>query len=179
MKDLAPNGAVADMGVGTTDWRRVIEAAGLQIAYLIDDFLPGSANSTVLKDPDKSLAMRPASQPIAVHDLMPLTSGLNYAISGGGPAIDALKSEWIVALTLNRKTDALLKPIRPASLQQFASRVALTGLVADPGTRFHYSMSLDVLAAVLEKAAGGAVRNLRRKTPVQAAGYAIHLLASA
>ena len=38
MKDLAPNGAVTDMGKGTTDWRRVIEAAGPQIAYYIYEF---------------------------------------------------------------------------------------------------------------------------------------------
>lgn len=38
MKDMAPNAAVADMGAGTTDWRRVIEAAGPQIAYYIYEF---------------------------------------------------------------------------------------------------------------------------------------------
>jgi sugar phosphate isomerase/epimerase len=38
MKDLAPNGAVTDMGAGTTDWRRVVEAAGPQIAYYIYEF---------------------------------------------------------------------------------------------------------------------------------------------
>lgn len=38
MKNLAANGAVTDMGVGTTDWRRVIEAAGPQIAYYIYEF---------------------------------------------------------------------------------------------------------------------------------------------
>lgn len=38
MKDLAANGAGTDMGAGTTDWRRVIEAAGPQIAYYIYEF---------------------------------------------------------------------------------------------------------------------------------------------
>lgn len=38
MKDLAPNGAVTDMGAGTTDWRRVVEAAGPQIAYYVYEF---------------------------------------------------------------------------------------------------------------------------------------------
>lgn len=38
MKDLAANGAVTDMGAGTTDWRRVIEAAGPQIAYYVYEF---------------------------------------------------------------------------------------------------------------------------------------------
>lgn len=38
MKDLAPNGAVTDLGAGTTDWRRVIEAAGPQIAYYVYEF---------------------------------------------------------------------------------------------------------------------------------------------
>ncbi len=38
MKEMAPNAAVADMGAGTTDWRRVVEAAGPQIAYYIYEF---------------------------------------------------------------------------------------------------------------------------------------------
>lgn len=38
MKDLAPNGAVADMGAGTTDWQRVIDAAGPQIAYYVYEY---------------------------------------------------------------------------------------------------------------------------------------------
>lgn len=38
MKDLAPNGAIAHMGMGTTDWRRVVEAAGPQIAYYIYEY---------------------------------------------------------------------------------------------------------------------------------------------
>lgn len=38
MKDLAANGAVTDLGTGTTDWQRVIKAAGPQIAYYIYEF---------------------------------------------------------------------------------------------------------------------------------------------
>lgn len=38
MKDLAANGAVTDMGHGTTDWRRIVEAAGPQIAYYIFEY---------------------------------------------------------------------------------------------------------------------------------------------
>jgi len=38
MKDLSATGSVTDMGAGTTDWRRVIEAAGPQVAYYIYEF---------------------------------------------------------------------------------------------------------------------------------------------
>lgn len=38
MKDYAANGAVADLGRGTIDWRRVVKAAGPQIGYYIYEY---------------------------------------------------------------------------------------------------------------------------------------------
>jgi sugar phosphate isomerase/epimerase len=38
VKDTAPDGKIADLGRGTTDWRRLIAAAGPQVAYYIWEF---------------------------------------------------------------------------------------------------------------------------------------------
>ena len=38
IKDTAPDGKIADLGRGTTDWRRLIAAAGPQIAYYLWEF---------------------------------------------------------------------------------------------------------------------------------------------
>lgn len=38
MKDMAGNGAITDLGAGTTDWRRVVDAAGPSIQYYIFEF---------------------------------------------------------------------------------------------------------------------------------------------
>jgi CubicO group peptidase (beta-lactamase class C family) len=56
--------------------------------------------------------------------------------------------------TSGRAEEAKLRPLRAPTLQEFARRAARSGLLFDPGKAFAYSMSLDVLAAVIEKAAG-------------------------
>jgi sugar phosphate isomerase/epimerase len=38
MKDMAPSGAVADLGHGTTNWHEVIDAAGPAVRYYIYEF---------------------------------------------------------------------------------------------------------------------------------------------
>jgi CubicO group peptidase (beta-lactamase class C family) len=55
------------------------------------------------------------------------------------------------------QVEAKVRPTRPASLQQFAERVATLPLIAEPGTKWSYSIGLDVLAAVVE-GVGHAVR---------------------
>ena len=38
VKDSAPDGAITDLGRGTTDWAKVFEAAGPQIRYYIWEY---------------------------------------------------------------------------------------------------------------------------------------------
>lgn len=38
VKDTAPGGEIADLGRGTTDWRRIVSAAGPQVAYYLWEF---------------------------------------------------------------------------------------------------------------------------------------------
>lgn len=132
----------------------LVDDGKLHLDQPISDLLPEFSSSRVLIDPAKSLDTRPATRPITVRDLMTHTSGLNYGIMGEGPVIDALKRAGVVPFALNRDAEAGMRPLRPTSLQEFARRAAETGLVADPGTRFSYSMGLDVLAAVVEEASG-------------------------
>ena len=47
-----------------------------------------------------------------------------------------------------------MRPLRPTTLAEFARRAGRSPLVADPETKWSYSMGLDVLAAVVEKASG-------------------------
>ncbi len=51
----------------------------------------------------------------------------------------------------NAQVEAKVARPRPATLQQFAERAATAPLIAETGTRWSYSMGLDVLAAVVEK----------------------------
>ena len=54
----------------------------------------------------------------------------------------------------NAQEEAALRPKRPANLQQFAERVATLPLIAEPGTKWSYSIGLDVMGRVIEVALG-------------------------
>ena len=47
-----------------------------------------------------------------------------------------------------------MRQTRPATLADFANRVAQAPLIAQPGTKWSYSIGLDVMGAVIEKASG-------------------------
>lgn len=132
----------------------LVDEGKLRLDQPVGDFIPSFKQSRVLVEPSKSLATRPASRPVTVRDLMTHSSGLNYGIAAAGPAAEALKKDGLLPYMFNRAGETELRPLRPATLQAFAERAGHAGLVADPGQKFSYSMGLDVLAAVIERAAG-------------------------
>lgn len=86
--------------------------------------------------PTEQSELRPAKNPILIHDLMSMTAGLSY--------------------------DVEAKPIRElaeatnaqASTRQIVGAIAKMPLLYEPGTRYCYSLGHDVLAAVIEVVAG-------------------------
>ncbi|WP_250638203.1 serine hydrolase domain-containing protein [Sphingomonas melonis] len=55
---------------------------------------------------------------------------------------------------MNTRIEAAARRTRPATLADFADRVATIPLVYQPGTRWHYSIGLDVMGRVIEVASG-------------------------
>lgn len=132
----------------------LIEEGKLKLDQPISDFFPGYKHMKVLVDPDKDLAARPARTQITVRHLMTHTAGLGYTIVTKGPLLKEYERLGITPYTADAKSEAQLRPIRPKSLSEFAERVATLPLIAEPGTKWSYSIGLDVLAAVIEKASG-------------------------
>lgn len=132
----------------------LIEQGKLKLDQPISDFLPGFKKMTVLVNPDKDLTTRPATKPITVRELMTHTAGLGYTIVTKGPLLKEYERLGITPFTSDAKTEAQLRQARPKTLQQFADRVATLPLIAEPGTKWSYSIGLDVLGAVIEKASG-------------------------
>jgi CubicO group peptidase (beta-lactamase class C family) len=132
----------------------LVEEGKLRLDQPVSDFFPGFAHMRVLTDPDRSLASRPATRPITIRNLLTHTAGLGYGIVTKGPLLHEYERLGIMPYTLDPRTEAQLKAVRPKSLDEFARRVATLPLIADPGTRWSYSIGLDVMGAVIEKAAG-------------------------
>lgn len=120
----------------------------------VSDFFPEFAGARVLSDPAKGTATVPATRSMTIRELMTHTSGLNYAILADTPARKDLQAQGVVPLQVNAVVEARARPLRAPTLLDFAARAGRAPLVADPGTAWNYSMGLDVLAAVVEKAGG-------------------------
>ena len=128
----------------------LVEDGKLRLDQPISDFIPAFANMRVVDNPAASLASHPATQPITVRHLLTHSSGLTYQIIGDGP----LPQEYKRLGLLGGRADAEGSKPQPSSLAEFAERVASVPLLAEPGTEWHYSISLDVLGRVIEVASG-------------------------
>ncbi len=132
----------------------LVEDGKLKLDQPIHELIPAFRDMKVLTDPENSLASRPAARPITVRHLMTHTAGLGYSIVTTGP----LKAEYerlgIVPGAIEPKTEAQAVTVRPKSLEEFANRLATLPLIADPGTKWSYSIGLDLLPRVIEVASG-------------------------
>ena len=134
----------------------LIEDGKLGLDQPIAEILPAYADMRVQKTYDGSLTdLEPARRPITVRHLLTHTAGLGYGIIQKGPIKAAYEEAGLIpgqvsklplAAALSRGT-----PVR--SLEKFADGLAKFPLVAQPGTRWSYSVGLDLLARVIEVAA--------------------------
>ena len=132
----------------------LIEEGKLRLDQPISDFFPGFRNMKVLTSPDTSLASVPADRPITVRNLLTHTAGLGYNIITKGPLLKEYERLGILPGAVNAQSEVQARTVRPASLSQFAERVSTLPLIAQPGTKWSYSIGLDVMGAVIEKASG-------------------------
>ncbi len=132
----------------------LVEQGKLKLDQPISDFIPAFKNMTVLVDPMKDLTARPATTPITVRHLMTHTAGLGYTIITQGPLLKEYERQGITPFSANAQVETQLRLVRPKSLEEFANRVAKLPLIAEPGTKWSYSIGLDVLGRVVEVASG-------------------------
>lgn len=132
----------------------LIEEGKLSLDQPISDFIPAFRTMRVLTDPANGLATRPAARAITVRHLLTHTSGLTYNFLARGPIAAEYQRKGINPATVSRQAEPGARAARPATLAAFADAVAGVPLIADPGTAWNYSISLDVLARVIEVAGG-------------------------
>lgn len=132
----------------------LVEDGKLKLDQPISDFIPAFKSMKVLTDPGNSLASRPATTPITVRHLLTHTAGLGYTIVTKGPLLKEYERLGIVPAAVNAQAEVAMARARPKSLEEFANRVATLPLIAEPGTKWSYSIGLDVLGRVIEVASG-------------------------
>lgn len=134
----------------------LIEEGKLRLDQPIADFAPEFANMKVAIDPDKSLESRPAAGQITVRHLLTHTAGIGYAGIGKNKAItrELDRLGLIPAIVSTMPLPGLGGGPKVPDPDEFLRRTATVPLCFEPGKAWRYSMSLDVLGLIIQRAAG-------------------------
>ena len=134
----------------------LIEDGKMTLDQPIADFLPAFAKMQVQNTPDGSITdLRPAKTQITVRHLLTHTAGLGYNIIQKGPIKKAYDDNGIVGGQASRVTLPGFADVKAApSLAVMADRLAALPLIYEPGTKWSYSISLDLLGRVIEVVSG-------------------------
>jgi CubicO group peptidase (beta-lactamase class C family) len=126
----------------------LVEDGKLRLDQPVADILPAYANLQVLENG----VTRPARTQMRVSHLLTHTAGLGYAINAGTPLARLYMD---AGLRPGDPTPVRAgEPSRPASLEELGERLARLPLQADPGTAHSYSISIDLLGLVIQRASG-------------------------
>ncbi len=134
----------------------LIDEGKLRLDQPIADLMPKYARMQVQVTPDGSITeLKPAQTQITVRHLLTHTAGLGYSIIQKGPLKDAYEQAGLLPGQVTRQAVPGIFAGKPVpSLAEFADKLADMPLVYEPGTRWSYSVGLDLLGRVIEIASG-------------------------
>ena len=134
----------------------LIDEGKLRLDQPLSDILPKFAQMQVQVTPDGSITdLRPAKTPITIRHLLTHTAGLGYSIIQKGPLKAAYEAAGVVPGQVTRLSiPGLSRGAAVPSLELFADRLATMPLVHEPGTKWSYSVGLDLLGRVIEVVSG-------------------------
>ena len=118
------------------------EHGRLNIEEPIGKYLPEWMETTVAVASEDGYDVVPATRPIRIRDLLTHTAGVGW---GTGPA----QPEW-------EEADMMFWYLadRPEGIREIARQIAALPMDAQPGERFVYGLSIDVLGALVEEVSG-------------------------
>ncbi|NMW31848.1 beta-lactamase family protein [Altererythrobacter sp. RZ02] len=134
----------------------LIDEGLLGLDQPVGEILPAFADMQVLVDPEGSLEDTvPADRPITIRHLLTHTAGIGYLITSKGPLGQAFVDQGLVGGRVSRFPIPGLPNVTPApNLEEWADRLATLPLMAQPGTEWIYSASIDLLGRVIEVVSG-------------------------
>jgi CubicO group peptidase (beta-lactamase class C family) len=137
----------------------LIDEGKLGLDQPLHEILPAYRRMQVQKVYDGPITpdnLEPAARPVTIRQLLTHTAGIGYGIVQSGPIMEAYRARGVIPALFSRLQFVLpsLNGTPAPSLEAFADRLAELPLVYQPGTRWSYSMSLDVLGRAIEVVSG-------------------------
>lgn len=133
----------------------LIDEGKLKLDQPLADFAPEFARMQVAIDPDKGLEAKPTDSLITIRHLLTHTAGLGYAGVAKDKVSNELKRLGVVpGVITNLPIPGLSGGTPTPDQDEFLRRAAQVPLVAQPGTKWRYSMGLDVLGIIIARVAG-------------------------
>jgi CubicO group peptidase (beta-lactamase class C family) len=121
----------------------LVEEGKLRLGEPVDRFLPELANRKVLRSPGGALDdVYEAARAITLKDLLLHRSGIAYPLTAEGPMAKAMFEFNALVLPGDMAMDAWM------------ARLGQLPLVYEPGARWHYGFSTDVLGVLIQRASG-------------------------
>ncbi len=135
----------------------LVEQGKIKLDQPVSDFIPAFKNMRVM-DGATTDKTHPATHPITIRNLLTHTAGLGYDLgqpdAPKGSLLALYREQGINPAQVNTQLEPGMRAIRPPTLEAFANKVATMPLVAEPGTKWSYSIGLDVMGRVIEVASG-------------------------
>ncbi|MAL94880.1 MAG: serine hydrolase [Haliea sp.] len=129
----------------------LIEEGKLGLDQPLAEILPAFADMQVIVDRDPAQT-RPAKRAITIRHLLTHTAGFGYHNAGDHMAELYLQHGLVPG---TRNWGPAQGQLPPAStLEEFAERLAPLPLATYPGTRFEYSLAIDLLGLVIQRVSG-------------------------
>lgn len=137
---------------------KCIEDGQLGLDQPIAEILPAFARMKVQKVYDGPISadnLEDAVRPITVRHCLTHTAGLGYSIVQQGPISQAFTERGLVPGSVTRlQSVPAFRGTAVPSLELFADRLAEMPLVYQPGTKWSYSVGLDLMGRVIEVVSG-------------------------
>ena len=132
----------------------LIDDGKLGLDQPLADILPAFADMQVQKEYDGAITpdnLETAERPITIRQLLTHTAGLGYGIIQQGPIKTAYEDRGLIPGQVSRlPIPGLGRGTPVSSLEAFADGLAQMPLVYQPGVKWSYSVSLDLLGRVIE-----------------------------
>ena len=120
----------------------LLEDGKLDLLEPVSKYLPGFLNQTVIRNGMET----PVSRPVTIQNLLNMTSGLTYDVQN-------CVTEVRTGALFQEAADKLSSP-HPLSTVEFMNRLGKIPLAFEPGEKWQYGASADVLGAIVEIVSG-------------------------